>query len=297
MFVTQIAIIFASIAATIQIQTYDIHIHFQYLHRCFNIQGWWLLFVQILLDGHLTTIYTGGNLWKITRDGFARICWSCGKNRRLWKWSWCEKKTIKYIYIYKVSSQTRRFAVQNLRNNDSTPTNPSHIPLSAQVSFSPYYICSLSFPTQLFLSNHLSIFCFGSPFAPPSFPLSSQQVIEMPKKDSTSSDKGASFGGWKPPVVYREGRDMEAQWGWVFLKVQIEVIPWVECGCEEFMFLFLPLVRWWKGWTSVFLGRILRKVKCPNCCGHDISYIHHSKTPLMWQEKSPFVPVTLSRCW
>lgn len=214
----------------------------------------------------------------------------CGSGRGV-------RKKLLNIYIYKVSSQTRRFAVQNLRNNDSTPTNPSHIPLSAQVSFSPYYICSLSFPTQLFLSNHLSIFCFGSPFAPPSFPLSSQQVIEMPKKDSTSSDKGASFGGWKPPVVYREGRDMEAQWGWVFLKVQIEVIPWVECGCEEFMFLFLPLVRWWKGWTSVFLGRILRKVKCPNCCGHDISYIHHSKTPLMWQEKSPFVPVTLSRCW
>lgn len=35
-----------------------------YLHICLNIQGWWLLFVQILLDGHLTTISTGGNLWE-----------------------------------------------------------------------------------------------------------------------------------------------------------------------------------------------------------------------------------------
>ena len=41
----------------------------------------------------------------------------------------------------------------------------------------------------------------------------------MPKKDSTSSDKGASFGGENPPVVTGEGTDMEATVRMCFCRV------------------------------------------------------------------------------
>ena len=101
--------------------------------------------------------------------------------------------------IVLVSSQTR-FAVHDPRNNDK------QVSVSPRVS--PFFFQLISFfkPSPSFAS--------GQRFSPPSFPVVVKQVIEMPKKDSTSSDKGASFGGRKPPVVYREGTDMEAQWGW-----------------------------------------------------------------------------------
>lgn len=60
----------------------------------------------------------------------------------------------------------------------------------------------------------------------------------MPKKDSTSSDKGASFGGDNPPVVYRERTDMEAQCGWFFFflgggRGKGTSLVWRVASCEE----------------------------------------------------------------
>ena len=197
---------------------------------------------------------------KITRDGFARICWSCGKKRRLWKWS-CVGTNL----MYKVSSQTSRFGVQNPRNNDNTPTTSSHNkPLSMQVLFSPYYMLYVILYVPFFSNSTLSFkpslhLLFRVTFFPSVVSVVVKQVIEMPKKDSTSSDKGASFGGRNLQWCTGKGQTWKPQCGCFFFggeKVQIEVGGWMWRVWSSWCFIFFVyvFVGWGEGLKVLFHG-------------------------------------------
>lgn len=159
-------------------------------------------------------------------------------------------------------------------------------PFQCQFQFhhiNPYYIFPSfplnSFNRRLFVESPFP-FCHLSTFFLLSFP--------SPKRRSSRCQRRTQLPATKVPVLeakLRKGKDGHGSpvigWGWM----RRVWSSW--CSFQEEGILM--------GRFAQFVSRSFRPVKCPNCCGHDISYIHHSvcvtlRFPLMWQEKSLCVP-------